>query len=483
MNNLIGITGGIGSGKSTLCNLIIKDNPNIIYIDVDKFRRDLFNNSNYISELKDNILELNNYKVIDSIILNKYIYSNSNYMNIYKSIMYKYLFNYINSYNNKTIIVEWALILNDKIDSFFNKIIYVDCSVNTRIKRLSNSNLSKSEILERIKLQEIDISKYKNNNLIIINNSEVINMEKVNNFINGMECKFTLPDNQGKAIWEITHQCNYGCSYCMFSCNSFKNYNELTTEECLHVIDELVLHDFKHLKVTGGEPFLRKDIFKILEYASDKLITDISTNASLITKDKVEQLNELKLKMIHVSLDGNRHEHESVRGNNTYDRTIRGLDALKSSQNRIRIGSVIHYNNQNNLENLVIDACRLNASEIIFSIMEPVEGQDKSLIKTISNNELINKIEELKVKYRDYITINYNFGKQPNYVCKCPGGDKFIYINNLGLVSPCTWVHENDKSCISSKSLRDNSLDEVLKDKALVKFMNNKCNGVCYGKI
>ena len=80
-----------------------------------------------------------------------------------------------------------------------------------------------------------------------------------------MECKFTLPNNEGKAIWEITHQCNYNCSYCIFSCNSKKIDGELTTEECYHIIDELVLHNFKHLKITGGEPFVRKDILEIIK--------------------------------------------------------------------------------------------------------------------------------------------------------------------------------------------------------------------------
>ena len=74
-----------------------------------------------------------------------------------------------------------------------------------------------------------------------------------------------------------------------------ENNNELTTEECFHVIDELVLHGFKHLKITGGEPFIRKDIIEILRYASEKLVTDISTNASLITPEKVRLLNEIKL--------------------------------------------------------------------------------------------------------------------------------------------------------------------------------------------
>ena len=61
--------------------------------------------------------------------------------------------------------------------------------------------------------------------------------------------------------------------------------------------------------------------------------------------------------------------------------------------------------------------------------------------------------------------------------------DKFIYINNFGNVSPCPWVLESDKTCITTKSLRDNSLEEIKRDKVLVRFLDAKSKGKCYGKI
>ena len=115
--------------------------------------------------------------------------------------------------------------------------------------------------------------------------------------------------------------------------------------------------------------------------------------------------------------------------------------------------------------------------------MEPVSGQDKSLVKTYSNEELIETIDLIREKHKGKIEVNYNFGKQPNFVHTCPAGDKFIYINNLGQVSPCPWVHEVNKSCISESSLRDKSLEAIFKDKNLVKFLNYKSEGKCYGKI
>ncbi len=483
MNKLIGITGGMSSGKTTLSKEILKLNQDFIYIDVDIFRRNLYKNNEYIKELKSKIKELNNYKNIDSLILNKYIYSNKKYMSSYKKVLYKYLFNYIDTFKFKTILIDWALILNDNLDKYFDKIIYLDISDEIRLSRLENSDLSKEEILKRFSLQKItNLKKHTQSKLKIIGEDNM-SLKEINEFINSMECKFTLPNNEGKAIWEITHNCNYGCSYCIFSCTKKKVENELTTEECFHVIDELVKNNFKHLKITGGEPFIRKDLVEILEYASRFLTVDVSTNASLLTKEIVDKLNKINLKMIHVSLDGNKEEHESVRGINTYDRTIKGLNLLKNSKNKVRIGTVIHKNNELNLENLIKDSLLYNPNEIIFSIMEPVENQSKDLKKTLSNEELIKNIEELKTKYQDNIIVNYNFGKQPNFIKKCPAGDKFLYINNQGFVSPCPWVYENNKNCLSKKSLKDNTLKKVLQDKNISMFLDKKEKGICYGKI
>ena len=477
MNRLIGITGGMSSGKTTLAKELLKLND-YTYVDVDLYRRSLYKDESYVKELKKIIKELNDYKEIDSIILNKYIYTNEVYMKKYKDLLYKYLFKYLDSLEG-TILVDWALILNDNLQDRFNKIIYLDIDEDTRLSRLVDSDLSREEILKRFELQRIDLNKYKSNNLLIIKD---IDINKINDFINAMECKFTIPNDGGKVIWEITHNCNYGCSYCIFSCTKKRVEGELSTEECFHVIDELVKNGFKHLKVTGGEPFIRKDLIEILEYASKYMVVDVSTNASLLSEDLVDKLNKIKLKMIHVSLDGNKEEHESVRGINTYERTIRGLELLKKSKNKVRIGTVIHANNESDLENLVKDSIKLKANEIIFSIMEPVEGQDKSLVKTKSNEELIENINSLKDKYKDII-VNCNFDSQPAFVKRCPGGDRFLYINNMGFVSPCTWVYEKNKNCISKISLRDNSLDDVLKDKDISMFLKHKEKGICYGKI
>jgi len=140
-------------------------------------------------------------------------------------------------------------------------------------------------------------------------------------------CLFRIPENGGRVLWEITNTCNYHCSYCIFSSESKKYENELSTEEIKKAIKELKENNFTYIKFTGGEPFTRDDMIEILKYARNLgFDMDISTNGSLITEKIAKELKNMSFPMVHVSLDGeNKKSHEYVRGESTFERTLRGI--------------------------------------------------------------------------------------------------------------------------------------------------------------
>lgn len=303
-----------------------------------------------------------------------------------------------------------------------------------------------------------------------------------------MQCMFRIPQDGGRVLWEITNKCNYKCKYCIFN-SGVCNDDELTYEEVKRVIDQLKKKDFKYLKITGGEPFIRKDIIDILKYASDKdMIVDVSTNASLINESMIKTLKDINLEMIHISLDGPSKEiHEMVRGINTYERTIKGIKKLKQTNKYIRIGTVIFKNNEEYLEDIIKLCISLNVNEVIFSIMEPVGRMldDNRFVTTKSLDVLKDIIESLTLKYPEII-INYNWN--PNKVNNsktCPAGNRFLYINNKGNIAPCTWLVTNDNKYLSYLSLKDNNLEDVLNDKNIINFMEAKNKleyDICLGK-
>lgn len=290
-------------------------------------------------------------------------------------------------------------------------------------------------------------------------------------------CLFRIPENGGRVLWEITNTCNYHCSYCIFSSETIKYENELTTDEVKRTIKELKNNNFTYIKFTGGEPFTRKDMTEILKYATELgFDMDISTNASLITEKIANELKDINFPMVHVSLDGaDKNSHEFVRGKDTFERTLRGINYLTQNDIYTRIGTVIYKQNEDRLENIVKLAIELKANEIIFSFMEAVgrlEGDD-TIISKKTIDAVRNEIDKLALKYEKQIQVKYSFTE--NKVCKseecCPAVKKFLYINNLGQVSPCTWVVANNSEYQSKLTLKNNTFREIINSEPIQNYL------------
>ena len=253
-------------------------------------------------------------------------------------------------------------------------------------------------------------------------------------------CLFRIPENGGRVLWEITNTCNYHCSYCIFSSEAKKYEDELTIDEVKRAIKELKDNNFTYIKFTGGEPF-----------------------TSLITENIAKELKNIKFPMVHVSLDGNdKYTHEYVRGENTFESTLRGIRYLTNNGVYTRIGTVIYKENEDKLEEIVKLAIELKANEIIFSFMESVgrlDG-DETIISKRTINSVKDELENLATKYKKQIEVKYSFTENKITEAEeyCPAVNKFLYINNLGQVSPCTWVVSQNPEYKSKLTLKNNSI-------------------------
>ena len=300
-------------------------------------------------------------------------------------------------------------------------------------------------------------------------------------------CLFRIPENGGRVLWEITNTCNYHCSYCMFSSEAKKYEGELTTDEIKRTIKDLKENNFKYIKFTGGEPFTRKDMTEILKYARQlDFDMDVSTNASLITDEIAKELKNMKFPMVHVSLDGHDKEtHEYVRGKNTFERTLNGIKCLTENNVYTRIGTVIYKKNEDKLEEIIKLAIKLKANEIIFSFMEAIgrlDG-DETIISKRTTDDVKNELEKLIIKYKEKIQVKYSLTENKKCIAegRCPAVNKFLYINNLGQVSPCTWVVSKNAEYKSKLTLKNSTFSEVIKSDPIQKYLKyieeNKIKG------
>lgn len=114
------------------------------------------------------------------------------------------------------------------------------------------------------------------------------------------------------AQWDITSRCNLRCKHCRAW--KLPTNEELSTEEGANLLKQLHDLEVKILNFSGGEPFLREDIFQLLEHAKKFPLITITTNGTLLGSKKViEQLKQFDNIRISLSLDGLEKFHDSFR--------------------------------------------------------------------------------------------------------------------------------------------------------------------------
>lgn len=120
-----------------------------------------------------------------------------------------------------------------------------------------------------------------------------------------------LVDSFGRKIsylrLAVTDRCNLRCQYCM-PAEGIKIAQRdvlLTYKEMYRIVRVLTELGVNKVRLTGGEPFVRKDFMKFLKMLSHNDLLDeinLTTNGALIAKH-IEELQELKVKSVNLSID------------------------------------------------------------------------------------------------------------------------------------------------------------------------------------
>lgn len=108
------------------------------------------------------------------------------------------------------------------------------------------------------------------------------------------------------AHWSITGRCNLRCRHCYMSAPQAK-YGELTTAECLRIIDQITEAGIGSVSLTGGEPLIRKDFWQLVDALLEQhiAINRIYTNGLLVTDEFLQQLKNRGISCsFSISFDG-----------------------------------------------------------------------------------------------------------------------------------------------------------------------------------
>jgi 12,18-didecarboxysiroheme deacetylase len=122
-------------------------------------------------------------------------------------------------------------------------------------------------------------------------------------------------DKKPVVVWNMTQRCNLKCVHCYARSEDISYDNELTHEQSLSMMDDLANFGVPVLLFSGGEPLVHPRLVEYAQYAVSKgMRAVISTNGTLITKEKAKTLKEIGLSYVGISLDGLEPTHDMFRG-------------------------------------------------------------------------------------------------------------------------------------------------------------------------
>ncbi len=143
--------------------------------------------------------------------------------------------------------------------------------------------------------------------------------------------------------WNLTRMCNLRCPHCYLEAGR-KAENELTTDECLGLIDEMKTLGTEMLILTGGEPLLRRDIYDIARHASSQGIWVVmGTNGVLLDDEVARKMIECGVQGVAISIDSlDPAKHDHFRGGpNAWEHSVRALDICRANGLQVVVQTTI----------------------------------------------------------------------------------------------------------------------------------------------
>ena len=208
----------------------------------------------------------------------------------------------------------------------------------------------------------------------------------------------------------LTERCNLKCKHCYQTGNETL---EMTPAEIQYAIREITetLESWREnydiqftptVNITGGEPFLRTDIFEILAKINNAgFDIYLLTNGILIDKNRARALYDIGVKGVQVSLEGPPHIHEAIRGRNSYSGSVRGIKNLLDSGLEVTLNVTLSSLNAHYFKDLYDMSLHLGVQRLGFSRLVP-SGKGKSLSKKML------RVESLRKLYKEIFALDNN---------------------------------------------------------------------------
>lgn len=259
---------------------------------------------------------------------------------------------------------------------------------------------------------------------------------------------------------ELTWRCNHRCIHCY---QYPPSPNELSTQEIKNILTQLADAGCLFLQLTGGEPLLRPDFWKIADFARKLSFAIILyTNGSLVTTEVASRIREFRFVQVHISLLGaSEKTHDRIaRTEGSYKRVIKAVEYLRDKDVNVMLSTVLMKENFSEFKEIIRLAKKMGVENRILPTIFPTDGRSKApLDLRLSDAQL----KEFYSYLFNIEKVDFGFytrgGKEP----LCGFGRKGGAINACGDLYPCIGVP------IALGNLREKTFTEIWQSSAMLK--------------
>jgi radical SAM protein with 4Fe4S-binding SPASM domain len=202
--------------------------------------------------------------------------------------------------------------------------------------------------------------------------------------------------------WHLTERCNLRCKHCYQTGGKTEELSFAEVRGVVKEVSEMLkawsdAYDIEFspsFNITGGEPFLRKDILEIIaEIGNSGFEIYLLSNGTIIDGGRAKRLAALGVRGVQVSMEGPEEIHEGIRGKGSYASTCKGISHLLDAGLKVTLNATLSELNAEKFPEMVGLASSLGVPRLGFSRLVP-SGRGAGLIGRMLKPERIKEIYE-----------------------------------------------------------------------------------------
>ncbi len=259
--------------------------------------------------------------------------------------------------------------------------------------------------------------------------------------------------------WHVTERCNLRCRHCY---QEGYDSPELSLDGLLSIVEQFkeLLARLRqetaprplrgHINVTGGEPFVRDDFFELLQAFADSrgdFSFAILSNGTLIDAGVARRLRALKPEFVQVSIEGSPETNDEVRGQDSFERTCRGLDNLAKEKVPTTISFTAHAGNYREFLDVARLGRRLGVRRVWADRLIPWGTGSGPDCRSLSADEARRFFEEMRAARSEvtgtFCRTEIQMGRALQFLVgggtpyRCLAGEDLLTVQPNGDLYPC----------------------------------------------